>query len=1322
MIYAKRMLSILLILCVLSNMAITVFASDTDSGGEVSVPVDTATDEPATESPPPEQGEDPPPEVLTDEGTEPSPEGTAPLENNEGAAENPTEAEETSPSPGTVEEATSPENSVVAEESVEESTEPVSEDAPAEEPAEESSESVSEDASAENSEEAEKTEVGKRAETRASGLSVTHCGNEITTSGTFSFTYYSYLEGATKSTSMNVMEEKRINGAVAYCIQPEVTSQGTNYSEAEQKDAWNKLPAYLREAITLTMAYGYPHVSYSASADDTYWYGKQAMLDGENYIATQLIIWEFLAGVRNSITFELTGSTSFRNTFSSGWATIRTTYDAIVKKLENHNVIPAYASGIDGDYVYELKYDSSTGTYRYMLPTDRQSDWRNCRIELPDGITYLKKSDGMTVIGFEATVEAAMALPTDGYRASGETPSVSVDPDQAVACWTCDGSQAVATMALQPDPARAYFTLKLAAIGDMSGKKTSPTGDVEGYCFQIYNSETDSTWYAKTDASGNLCVSDSSYSTLGSKSFEDSPQGTYTLVEVLSKKGKDVVFPDKWVISVTNVDGTVNTTTYTADDMTRASNGDCRLENVKIAGLEGGGTITMTINNVPQTADLQIIKTSPNGNISGIEFYVKDSSGKEVGRGTTDANGKLVFKDLTIGQTYTVTEVVKSGWICENNNQQITIKTGTNTLTFVNKRLDLKVIKQSSDGNVSGISFQVFAGEANYSNGTVWKTVTTGSDGSFTIEGIPAGDYWVREIVPDGYAVQADQKVTVTDANTSDNPAVVTFANKRLDLKIIKQSSDGNVSGISFQVFAGETNYNSGTVWKTATTGSDGSFTIEGIPAGDYWVREIVPQGYAAQADQKVTVTDKNTSDNPAIVTFTNKQLVCLKIVKESPDGNVAGITFKIYKGFYNSNVDDSYLPLYATVKTDSDGTILLADLEPDTYYVKEVVPEGYMPQSVQSVTVTIESTVSDPAIVTFVNEPRPILKIIKESPDGNIAGISFNIYAGSRNYNTGNILQTVTTTEDGTILLVGLNTTTQYYIEEVVPQGYAPQKVRTVRLTSNNTPVNPAIVTFTNKPLALKIVKQSSDGNISGISFQIFAGETDYNNGTIFSTVTTGEDGTIQINAIEAGDYWVREIVPEGYLPQADQKITVKTTNTMDKPATVTFVNQLLRGTISVNKVSTSNVSLAGATFLLEYSTDNGATWSSVKPATEEENGIGTCSTVAEDGTLTTGEDGLAVFDELIVYGVSYRVTETKAPEGFQLLAEPVFTGEIEADNDGNYEICRTVVNMPILLMPPAGGDGSVRLLGALSMTVAAVSLLVLGLMLKRRKSETEG
>ncbi|MGM9554566.1 MAG: collagen binding domain-containing protein, partial [Faecousia sp.] len=507
----------------------------------------------------------------------------------------------------------------------------------------------------------------------------------------------------------------------------------------------------------------------------------------------------------------------------------------------------------------------------------------------------------------------------------------------------------------------------------------------------------------------------------------------------------------------------------------------------------------------------------------------KDASGKEVGRDKTDANGKLVFPNLIVGQTYTVTEVVQDGWVCENNNQTITIQEGTNQLTYVNKRLDLKLIKLSSDGYTSGISFQIFAGDGQHFHGTVWQTVTTGIDGTFVIEGIPAGVYWFREIVPDGYI---------------------------------------------------------------------------------------------NQQDQRVVVTERNTYDNPTVVTFTNQQLSALKIVKQSLDGNVEGITFNVYKGFYTEKIE---LPPYATVTTDAEGTILLGALEPDTYYIKEIVPEGYEPQAVQSVVVASENTPDNPAIVTFVNVPRPSLKIVKESPDGNVEGVSFNIYNGVYNYINGQIMQTVTTTEDGTIQIYNLSSSSTYYIKENVPEGYLPQKVQTIRLNSDNTPSNPAIVTFTNVPI---------------------------------------------------------------------------------------------RGCISVNKINTSGVALEGATFLLEYSTDNGATWDAVKPATEDENGVGTCSTIEEDGTLTTGEDGQAVFDGLIVYGVTYRLTETSAPPGYQLLADPVFTGEIVADDNGIYEIYRTVVNVPTLQMPPTGGDGSVRLICAIATVVASASLLGLGLVCKRRKS----
>ncbi len=983
--YAKRILSIFLILCVLASLSTAVFAGESDE----MPPVDAVAEEPAPEEPAPADEGAPSTEALPDEGAEPE-ESTLPEET---GGEEPTDAEETPPASEIAAEesasdapieAETPESTTGTEESTAPavSSEPVAEDeeAPAEEPVDEESEEKVEDATA----------VDSRAETKASGVAIVHSGNAINTNGTLTISYYNYLVGGNRTAYIQAIDLKTINGAVVYCLAPEMGSEGKNYTQDEQNFAWKtKIPWDMRYAIGVAMGYGYPNQNYSASANDIYWYGKQAVLNTENYIATQLIIWEILAGVRSSqAPYALKGSTSYRNAFDSGWNTIRTTYDAIVAKMANHNSIPAYASRSQGAYVYELKYNSSTGTYRYMLPTERQSDWRNCLMKLPDGITYLKKSDNMTVIGFEATVAAAKALPKDGYTVTGESPFLSVDPDTAGTSWMCSDSQPV-IMPAKADPAKAYFTLKAAS------------------------------------------------------------------------------------------------------------------------------------------ADLEIVKTSPNGNIANIEFYIKDSSGKEVGRDKTDSGGKLKFENLVIGQTYTVTEVVKDGWICENNNQKITIQAGTNTLKFVNKRLDLKLIKKSPDGNTKNITFNVYQGDTNYKNGTVWKTVSTGIDGSFTIQGIPAGDYWFREVPMDGYEKQPDQKVTVTTKNTYDNPAIVTFVNVPLSsLKIVKQSPDGKVKDITFNVYQGDANYQNKKIMQTVVSGADGTIQIDKLTAGVYWIEEIVSDDYEEQEPQRVEVTTANTKDKPAIVTFVNVPLSSLKIVKQSPDGKVKDITFNVYQG------------------------------------------------------------------------------------------------------------------------------------------------------------------------------------------------DANYQNKKIMQTVVSGADGTIQIDKLTAGVYWVREIVPEGYVAPPDQRVVVTEENTKENPAIVTFVNTLLRGSVSVNKVSTSGVALKGATFLLEYSTDNGATWTAVKPATEDENGIGTCSTVGEDGTLTTGEDGQAVFDGLIVYGVSYRLTETVAPPGYQLLADPVFNGGIVADDDGNYKIYCNVVNTPKLQMPPTGADGSVRLICAIATVVASASLLGLGLVCKRRKS----
>ena len=1198
MTYAKRILSILLVFCVLLNLSTAVFARDSDELPSA----ETATEETMPEEPAPADEKASSAEALPDEDAT-LPEKTAPPE--EADTEEPTEPEEILPSSEIAEE-----DAAFASENAEEAPEPTpSEELPAEstEPIPEA-ENPLEEAPDEASPEKKQVEAvpndgvegQKEIVLKTSGY-VT--GDNVPIYLDFCTLFTLYERDANGFPWMSTQYVTAAEGGSTlvtsgdwiYCIdygmqatQGLVTSTATDLIKTP---LWTNLSISAQRGITHALIYG----GKNYGSGDIY-----------AYAATQLIVWEYQLGVRT----KPTQSVSYFSATLNGSARLRENYNAILAIMAKHDSPPSFnatsitlkgrgkANGVTlTDTSGQLANDTwritnnsngiaveQNGNNLLVYATDSCPDNANVTITLQrnlkvaTGNAICAKSGAQTVIvgvppdpvsaGINVKLQATGSVKIIKSSDDGNNVGISFIiydvATQGGTVWkqyttTNENGYGVITASLAPgrygvrevqddqtsrynpqedkfvdvvagQTAEVRFHNTLRPEG-MTGQKTSPTGDVEGYCFKFYSWASGNVWYAKTDAQGNLCVSDSSYSTLGSTTFTDLQDGDYTLLEVLSQKGAGLVFPDAWRVTVMDRNGSVTyDKTYTAADMTQDTNGDCRIQKAPITGLSGGGKLTMTINNAPLTADLEIIKTSPNGKVAGIEFYVTDSTGKEIGRDTTDANGKIVFPALVIGQTYTVTEVVKSGWICENNNQKITIQAGTNTLKFVNKRLDLKLIKKSPDGNTKNITFNVYQGNANYQNGTVWKTVSTGIDGSFTIQGIPAGDYWFREVPMDGYEKQPDQKVTVTTKNTYDNPAIVTFVNVPLSsLKIVKQSPDGKVKDITFNVYQGDTNYQNKKIMQTVVSGADGTIQIDKLTAGVYWIEEIVSDDYEEQEPQRVEVTTANTKDNPAIV--------------------------------------------------------------------------------------------------TFVNVPLSALKIIKESEDGNVENITFNIYAGEENYQ----------------------------------------------------------------------------------------------NGTIFQTIVTGKDGSIQIDKLTAGVYWVQEIVPQGYIKQSDKKITLTTANTKDNPAVVKFDNWLQRGTISIEKTNTSGVAIEGATFLLEYSTDGGETWQKIRGATNDDYWVGTCTTLTDEdaGTVTTGSNGWAIFDDLVVYGVMYRVTETIAPPGYQLLADPVFTGEISANDKGIYEIYCNVVNTPKLQMPPTGGDGSIRLIGAVSMLIATSSLLGLALLLRRRESD---
>lgn len=106
-------------------------------------------------------------------------------------------------------------------------------------------------------------------------------------------------------------------------------------------------------------------------------------------------------------------------------------------------------------------------------------------------------------------------------------------------------------------------------------------------------------------------------------------------------------------------------------------------------------------------------------------------------------------------------------------------------------------------------------------------------------------------------------------------------------------------------------------------------------------------------------------------------------------------------------------------------------------------------------------------------------------------------------------------------------------------------------------------------------------------------------------------------------------------------------------------------KGSISVRKVDATSAPLAGAELLLETSTD-GQTWTEV-------------------GKITTDKTGIAKWSDLKI-GVKYRITETKAPAGYTLLTEPLFTGALD---NNNRDITITACNNAGFALPFTGGTG---------------------------------
>lgn len=419
---------------------------------------------------------------------------------------------------------------------------------------------------------------------------------------------------------------------------------------------------------------------------------------------------------------------------------------------------------------------------------------------------------------------------------------------------------------------------------------------------------------------------------------------------------------------------------------------------------------------------------------------------------------------------------------------------------------------------------------------------------------------------------------------------------------------------------------------------------------------------------QKLVVLDGAVDPVPCCFRLAVELEGQIQVKKTTNTGqNLSGWKFEI--------VDKATNKVVQTVTTDSKGLATATKLPAGQYIVREVGGgNAYWQLDTSGHTVTVVA--GQTATVTVKNIHRGRIVVQKNAVNGSPEGWKFEIWQGNT------LVETLTTGADGRAvskyLLPG-----NYKVKELHDRDgtYWEYDVK-VEQNATVTAGKDTTVSYTNTQYGLlQIVKTMADGTSpAGWVFRVTDSTGQEVPGSPF---TTGEDGVILSGKLAPGTYTVEEIIPDDSLYFCDSENPQTVVVTAGATASVSFTNALRPGKINIQKVDTLGNPLSGAVFLLEWSTD-GKIWNPI--VYSESIQAGGCSNPnVVDGCITTGEDGLASRENLHP-GLYYRVTEVKAPGGYQLLTEPVFTGKLPIED---LTVSLRVVNAPIFTLPQTGGMG---------------------------------
>ena len=272
------------------------------------------------------------------------------------------------------------------------------------------------------------------------------------------------------------------------------------------------------------------------------------------------------------------------------------------------------------------------------------------------------------------------------------------------------------------------------------------------------------------------------------------------------------------------------------------------------------------------------------------------------------------------------------------------------------------------------------------------------------------------------------------------------------------------------------------------------------------------------------------------------------------------------------------------------------------------------------------------------------------------LAGVTYRLFDAN-----GKKVADMTTGADGKAVFKDLPQGKYSYQEISAPEGYVADSTRyTVTISAAALHITEQRTNALAKG-SIEILKVDTETRqpLAGVVYRIFDA-----NGSKIADGTTDGNGKVTFSGLRLGKYFYQEIsTVDGYvLDETKYDFSLTTANLNIK---VTRENAPTKGSITVRKVDATGAPLAGAELLLETSAD-GKTWTEV-------------------GRITTDSTGVAEWENLKI-GAQYRVTETKAPAGYTLLTEPLFTGTLDSNN---RDITITACNNAGFALPFTGGTG---------------------------------